>query len=182
MWMIATKWAWDRFAPALPWVVLAAVLLGGYWWQARWHYSRGEAAGAAEVQQAWDRDAAERQAALEAYRQAVAAREAEQARIAQEQETALREQVQIADARGRDLARRLRDYEARERARRLSEAAAAAAGGAGAARIPEDSGDARTAVEQALEEHLAACARDAERLSGWQNWWARVATLEQPGG
>ena len=174
--MIATKWVWDRVAPALPWIVLSAVLIGSYWWQARYHYGRGEDAGAARVQAAWDDADRARAAALAAYRKTLDDEAKAQAAEARRQEESLREQVQIADARGRDLARRLREHEQRERARRLSAAvlpgSAACADAAGG--IPGDGGAPRTAVDAALEEHLAACARDAERLDGWRRWHASV--------
>lgn len=47
MWMLASKFLWDRLAPALPWVILAVAILGAYWWQARYHYNRGYEKGEA---------------------------------------------------------------------------------------------------------------------------------------
>lgn len=166
---------------AVPWRLLgtagiALALAGAGWWLRHTGYVDGEAAGAAEVRQAWDRDIAARQAATEALRRAAAAREVEQARIAREQETALREQIQIADARGRDLARRLSAaYAANARERSLPGPADPAPGADAAGGVPGDGGAARRAVDVALEEHLAACARDAERLEGWRQWWEAVS-------
>jgi hypothetical protein len=158
-------------ARTLPWLALAAALIAGYWWQANWHHGRGEAAGAARVQAAWDSDREAREAATAALVKAAREREDVLAAESRRQQEALREEIRIADARGRDLAQRLREYTARERERSLREAALATARPDGAGGEPGDSGEARTAVDQALEEHFAACARDAERLDGWIRWW-----------
>ena len=75
-----------------------------------------------------------------------------------------------ADARGRDLARRLHDDEARRCSGAVPTAAGPAAEPAATAGEPGN-GD---TVGDAIAAHLAACARDAERLSNWQWWWEGV--------
>lgn len=82
--------------------------------------------------------------------------------------------ITAADAAARDLARRLRLSQTR--AAEAERAAAAAARDADAARrVAADSEAARrnAAVDRATEAHFGACARDAERLTGLQEW-ARV--------
>jgi len=146
----------------------AVVALG--WFAYNWAYERGEATGRAEVQAEWDAENEEiaRQRAL----QEATARAKEEAdrKAAEEIQDALQEKLDSADARARDLARRLRQYQARACASTVPQDAGSAPLVDPAAGVPEDGGTAG----QLLEEHLAACARDAERLSGWQDWWKRV--------
>ena len=86
-------------------------------------------------------------------------------------ENELQTNLAAADARGRDLARRLRDYQAR----RCSSAVPAVAGPAvelaGAAGEPGRDG----AVEGAVADVMSACAADSVRLAGWQGWWREVS-------
>jgi hypothetical protein len=86
-------------------------------------------------------------------------------------ENELQTNLAAADARGRDLARRLRDYQARRCSRPVPAASGPAVELAGAAGEPGDG----EAVERAAAEHFAACSRDAERLAGWQGWWREVS-------
>lgn len=163
----------------IPWrlvgagAALLALVAGVLFLRNHW-ISLGEASGRAEVQATLDHTLEEiaRQSAL----QEATARAKEEAdrqaalEIQNELESSLRDVTERADS----LARRLRDYQSRDRARRLSEAAAAASGAGSAPGESSDSGEAGTAVDLALEAHLGACARDAERLAGWQEWWGRV--------
>lgn len=150
--------------------VAVASLVGGVLYLRHHWISQGEASGRADVQARWDieREEIARQRAL----QEAEARAKEEAdrQAAKEVQDALQEKLDSADARARDLARRLYDYQARLSALQLSRPADPATGADSPTGVPEDGG----AVGQLLEEHLAACARDAERLSGWQDWWGRV--------
>lgn len=65
-----------------------------------------------------------------------------------------------------DLAGKLRQY-TRRRVCAVSEAAGSTAVPDSAGRVPSDSDP----VEAALGDHIAACARDAERLTGWQEFY-----------
>lgn len=86
-------------------------------------------------------------------------------------ENELQTNLAAAGVRGRDLARRLRDYQARRCSRPVPAAAGAVAELAGAAGERDDS----EAVDRATADHFAACSRDAERLAGWQGWWREVS-------
>jgi len=161
------------------WYIRAAVLaaiLGGVWWFSHARYTAGEAAGRAQVQADWD-------AATKAQRAAVAVAEAEKAekekadrKAAQEVEDGLREQLAASDAAGRDTARRLRDYAARANRCAVPGAAAPAGQPKGSG---GESGD-PAGVGPALEDHLAACARDAERLDAWEAWCDKVGCWASP--
>ena len=163
-------------------VAVVAAILGGLWFVYGRIHAAGEAEGRDAVLKAWhDANVEEdRQTALLEAK----AREKEEAdRIAAKRiEDELQSRLFDADKRSSDLARRLREYAARDRQRSLSDAARATAGADGAAGEPGDSGEARTAVDAALEAHLGACARDAERLAGWQSWWQAVNENHPPGG
>lgn len=71
-----------------------------------------------------------------------------------------------ADARARDLARRLHDSEARRCGSAVPTTPDATGRAAVAGGEPGDGG--------AVEDHFAACARDAARLDAWREWWAGV--------
>lgn len=88
----------------------------------------------------------------------------------QEIERELTDRFVAADARARDLARRL--LQAGRPARPVCPAPAAASPDDGAGREPDDGG----ALEAAVGDHLAACDRDAARLTGLQ---AYVRALPQ---
>lgn len=123
-----------------------------------------------------DRYAAREASAWQALREAAgkaAAKEAADKATAERIEHELQTKLAAADDRGRDLARRL-SIAARAAcpgAQPVPGAAGAAAEPAGAAGEPGDG----EAIERATAEHLAACERDAERLGGWQQWWAMVS-------
>ena len=75
-----------------------------------------------------------------------------------------------SDARARDLAGRLRDYQASARGCAVSGAADRAAGPPTAPGEP--GGD--EAIERATAAVLTACGHDASRLQGFQDWWRGV--------
>lgn len=52
---------------ALPYVLLSVALIGGYWWQARYHYHRGEAAVEARYAAALAEAAARQESTHNAY-------------------------------------------------------------------------------------------------------------------
>ena len=91
-------------------------------------------------------------------------------------ERELQTNLAAADARSRDLSRRLQDYRARRCRVTLSAAAGAAAEPAPPAAQSGD-GD---AVDRATADHLAACALDAEELAGWLSWWESVKRPRSP--
>ena len=98
---------------------------------------------------------------------------AEQRAAAQRVEHELQSRLAAADAGARDLARRLRDYQTRPSRCPVPSGSGAAGELAGAAGEPADG----QGVDAAAEAHFVACARDAERLAGWQQWWAKVGAL-----
>jgi len=111
------------------------------------------------------------QAATLAERQAAADRAA-----AERVSHALQTRLADADRAGRELARRLHDYQNGRCADAVPAAAGAAAEPAGASGEPAD--DAQTgggAVDVVHAEVLAACGRDALRLEGWITWWGEVS-------
>lgn len=176
-------------APYLLWVKIgAAVALAGLlWWG--WHTVTGwredshalEATEKAlatrttELSQCTDSATA---AAL-AYAAAVAKAESEATadRLTAERiEHDLQTRLAAADGTGRDLARRLRDYQAR----RCRSAVPAAAGAAGqpAVASPESSLDAE--IGRATEQVYADCKSDAVKADGWLEWWREIeATRSQ---
>ena len=156
-------------------ILAAAVVVGGVLWLRSVWMESGEERGRAAVQALWDAEKAE---AAEALREEEKRREEKRKKdeeAAKEVQRELEERVAESDARSADLARRLREWQARScRGSAMPAAPGAAAGTGGAAGVPQDEGAAGTAVDLALENHLAACGRDAERLAGWQDWWGRV--------
>lgn len=154
----------------LPHLIVAAIVATAVWSFSNARYSAGEAAGAAQVRAEWDaekRAIAAENARLE--EEKVAKEKSDQA-AAKEIQDALQQKLDSADSRARDLARRLSVYQARDRQRGLPADAGPASGPDSAAGEPGSDG----AIGQATEEAFGACARDAERLAGWQEWWARV--------
>lgn len=156
---------------ALPWRLIGAgaavvAVLGGAWHYGHTRYEAGEAA----VQARWD---AERLIAAEAFAKqsaavaaTVEADKAISAKVQHELETRLGD----SDARARDLAGRLRGYQASARGCAVSGAADRAAGPPTAPGEP--GGD--EAIERATAAVLTACGHDASRLQGFQDWWRGV--------
>jgi hypothetical protein len=85
-------------------------------------------------------------------------------------ENELQTKLVAADAGARDLARRLRDHQARRCSSAVPLVAGSAAQPAGAATEPGDG----EAVDRATSDHLAACALDSEELAGWLAWWTGI--------
>jgi hypothetical protein len=82
----------------------------------------------------------------------------------------LHARLKTADSAGRDLARRLHDYEVRQGGGPTAALAGAATVSVGARQ--DTGGDA--GVGQATAQVFVACNSDAERLDGWRSWWAGV--------
>lgn len=112
-------------------------------------------------------------AAALAYAQAVRRAESVAAadRVTAERvERELQTNLAAADRSARDLAHRLRDYQARRCSGAVPAVAGTAAEPAARAQEPGDG----EAVDAATAAHLAACAADAVDLAGWGDWWAGV--------
>lgn len=124
----------------------------------------------AELRLCTDREAVAQQA-LRAAAVAAESRAAEDRAIAERIEHDLQTRLAAADARGRDLARRLRDATACPGAGAVPGAADPAGQPASAAGEP---GSAH-GIAEATAALAAACAHDSERLAGWQAWWSAVA-------
>jgi hypothetical protein len=76
-----------------------------------------------------------------------------------------------ADARARDLSKRLSEYFASDASRALSILAETARSTAGASGDGINTGNANDGVGEAIGNHLAACSRDGVRLNGWREWY-----------
>ena len=143
----------------------AALAIGGIW-----VYGKGYAAGGAKIQAEWDQDRAIRERLhLEALRRSQDLLD-EARRITHETEQNLTARLAAADARGRDLARRLRDALATPEACPLPPVGGTPGTADGAGGKPADPAE----VGAALADHLAACERDAQRLTELQGWVERV--------
>lgn len=142
------------------WLTLAASLVLGGWLLHRQAFRAGWEAGSATIRAEWSVDSLRRQTAL------TEALERQQA-AAQEIERGLSERLAAADARGRDLADRLRGALGSTGACPVPAASAPAGASAGAAGESSDP----SAIGSALASHLAACERDAERLGQLQVHW-----------
>lgn len=129
----------------------------------------------AELRVCTDSAAVVAQAAREAV--LAAAQQAEADRLTAERVSRdLRAQMAAADGRARDLADRLRRYQARRCPDPVPAAADPAGNAADAAGEP--AGDAQagaSAVDAAHAALLTACASDATRLASWIDWWREVS-------
>ena len=169
----------------LPWrligiVTVAIFVLALGWrasvWREGWQALEATEKALATVTAERDRYAARESSAWQALREAegkAAAKEAEDRATAERIENELQTQLAAADARGRDLARRLLDATRKTcpGAITVSQPAGAAGQPAQAGGEPGDPGG----VGEAIAAHLAACESDATRLAGWQAWWAGVS-------
>lgn len=124
----------------------------------------------AELRLCTDREAVAQQAHAQAAA-AAESRAAEDRAIARRIEDVLSVRLAAADARGRDLARRLRDATACPGAGAVPGATDPAGQPASAAGEP---GSAH-GIAEATAALAAACDRDSARLAGWQAWWSAVA-------
>ena len=176
---------WLAVLKGLPWRAIGAValvvvvaLMGwrvSVWregWQALQATQKALATSKAEVARYAAREASAWQALREAEGKAKA-KEAIDRATAERIENELQTKLAAADARGRDLARRLLDA-----TRKTCPGLGAVPGPAGtagqSAQAAGEPGDGE-AIERATAAHLTACERDAERLAGWQAWWAEVS-------
>ena len=141
-------------------LALATALLLGGWLLHRQAFKAGWEAGSAAIRAEWSADSLRRQQAL------TEQLERQQA-AAQEVERGLTEKLAAADARGRDLADRLRDALAPARTCPVPAPGSPAGATDGATRKSADP----PAIGAALANHLAACERDAERLTQFQVYW-----------
>jgi len=134
--------------------LFALSLLGGA-------YFKGKSAGKAEIQAILDEQRAVWQAEYDKQVAETARIQAEWDR-SKEREGEINARLQVVSLESADFSRRLRDYRARLRA--LSEAAGTPAESDAASGIAVD-------LERAEEAHLAACSRDAERLTQYQQFY-----------
>ena len=88
-------------------------------------------------------------------------------KVTEEVERGLQDKIAAADASARDLARRLRDAQRGRSGCAVSAASATAPIGAAPGGEPGDGAE----TERLVAEHFAACARDAEALNAWNDWW-----------
>lgn len=135
-----------------------------------WAYRTGWEAGSAAIQSEWDKDAAIRE---KLHREALMRSEDllnDARKITREVEQDLTARLAAADYRGRDLAARLRLA--------LAGAGTCPVSPAGVATGPIDRGsgepDNQGEIGAALADHLAACERDAQRLTDLQMWVGRI--------
>lgn len=168
------------------WIGIVAVVALMGWRVQTWHdgYLRAEATekALATSRKKLRQCTASQTAAALAYEEAVRRAESVAAadRVTTERnERELQTKLAAADAGARDLARRLRDYQAGRCGRAVPLASVAPTELAGTAGEP---GDAEV-VERAAAEHFAACGRDSARLAGWITWWGEVkAGRAEPAG
>lgn len=153
-----------------PWRVwagagLALLLAGGLWWVHHAGYRAGWERASAEIHSEWAKDTDRREKArLRAL--AAAQQELERQRaVTMEVERGLSDKLAAADARGRTLAHRLRDALA-------AGTCPVSAAGVAAGPIDRAGGESgnQDEIGAALADHLAACERDAQRLTEMQGW------------
>jgi predicted nucleic acid-binding Zn-ribbon protein len=135
-------------------VLIGLSLLGGL-------YFKGRSDGKAVVQAVLDKQRATWQAEYDKQVAETARVQAEWDR-SKEREGEINARLQVVSLESADFSRRLRDYRARLRA--LSEAASTPAESDAASGIAGD-------LEQAEADHIAACSRDAERLTQYQQFY-----------
>jgi hypothetical protein len=156
------------FIPIRAWLGLAVALAlaaGGVW-----AYQTGYKAGSAAIQSEWDKNAAIRE---KFHREALMRSEDllnASRKITQEVEQNLTARLSAADSRGRDLAGRLRLALAGAGTCPVSPAGVAAGAIDRGSGEPDNQGE----IGTALADHLAACERDAQRLTDLQTWVGRI--------
>ena len=156
------------FIPIRVWFGLGialALAAGGLW-----AYRTGYEAGSAAIQSKWNKDAAIREKLhTEALRRSEDLLDASR-KITQEVEQNLTARLAAADSRGRDLAARLRLALAGAGTCPVSPAGVATGTIDRGSGDPENQGE----IGAALADHLAACERDAQRLTDLQTWVGRI--------
>jgi hypothetical protein len=145
--------------------LIAAVIVGGA-------YLKGRGDGKAVVQAELDEQRATWQQQFDRQVADSAAKEAEFKAIAKAKEDEIKASLEAATVAGADLAARLRNHQRAGRCA-VSQPAGAAGGADGTSGIDADSDP----VEQATGRHIEACARDAERLNGWIDWFHAVSVV-----
>ena len=141
----------------------------GLWGIHRHGYTTGYEAGSAAIVAAWDADNVLREKARLRAKEAADVLLNEQRKITQELEQNLTARLDAADARGRDLARRLRDALTAGTCP-LPQPGNAAGSADGAGEEPDN----QATLGAALADHLAACEHDAQRLTDLQTWVGRI--------
>jgi len=141
----------------------------GLWGIHRHGYTTGYEAASAEITAAWDADNVLREKARLRAKEQADVLLSEQRKITQELEQNLTARLDAADARGRDLARRLRDALTAGTCP-LPQPGNAASPADGTSEEPDN----QATLGAALADHLAACESDAERLTNLQTWVGRI--------
>ena len=131
--------------------IAAAIALGGYFY------------GKSKVTALWEADKAVWQANFDKQKDETDRVQGEWNK-AKETANAIQDKLDTATADSDSLAGKLRDYQARARRCAMPNPAGSPGSPDAASGVAADS----DGVEQALGEHLAACARDAERLTQFQ--------------
>jgi len=148
--------------------VLVAVA-AGLWGIHRHGYTTGYEAGSAAIVAAWEADNTLREKARLRAKEAADVLLNTQRKITQELEQNLTARLDAADARGRDLARRLRDALTAGTCP-LPQPGDATSQADGASEEPDN----QATLGAALADHLAACESDAQRLTDLQTWVGRI--------
>ena len=148
--------------------VLVAVA-AGLWGIHRHGYTTGYEAGSAAIVAAWDADNVLREKTRQRAQAAAEEELRRQRAITLDVEQNLTARLDAADARGRDLARRLRNALAAGTCP-LPQPGDATSPADGASQEPDN----QAALGAALADHLAACEHDAERLTNLQTWVGRI--------
>jgi hypothetical protein len=141
----------------------------GLWGIHRHGHTTGYEAGSAAIVAAWNADNTLREKARLRAKEAADVLLNEQRKITQELEQNLTARLDAADARGRDLARRLRDALTAGTCP-LPQPGNAAGSADGAGEEPDN----QATLGAALADHLAACEHDAQRLTDLQTWVGRI--------
>jgi len=144
-------------------------LTAGLWGIHRHGYTTGYEAGSAAIVAAWDADNVLREKTRQRAQAAAGEELRRQREITRDVEQNLTARLDAADARGRDLARRLRDALTAGTCP-LPQPGDATSPADGAGEEPDN----QATLGAALADHLAACEHDAQRLTDLQTWVGRI--------